>query len=231
MKARAEDNNAPATSCGSNINWIYGNVVFDRDRYNQDRKFGLSIAGGVFVFGVSGEGTGDLTICGSANVLDNQWHHIVVQRRRSDGQMWLYVDGAQQSTANGPGGDISYPDDGVPGNYCGGPCTNSDPFLVIAAEKHDVGPAYPSYNGFIDEVRLSNITRYDTNFTRPSAPFTSDGNTVALYHFDEGPAGACTGTVLDSSGAAGGPSDGVCRYGGGGAAGPEYVADTPVSGP
>ena len=34
MKANAYDNTAGAVSCGFNIDWIYGNIVFDRDRYN-----------------------------------------------------------------------------------------------------------------------------------------------------------------------------------------------------
>jgi hypothetical protein len=233
MKANATDNPAPAVSCGVNVNWITGNIVFDRDRYNQDRKFGLSIAGGVFVFGVSGNGTGDRTICGTTNVLNSQWHHVAIERRRSDGWMWLYIDGTLQSQANGPDGDISYPDNGVPGNFCGGACTNSDPFLVIGAEKHDAGAQYPSYNGFLDEVRISNSLRYTTNVSRPTMPFGTDANTVALYHLDEGPAGLCspTQTIVDSSGASGGPSNGICKPGGSAPSGPIYTTDTPFSSP
>ena len=71
---------------------------------------------------------------------------------------------------DGPDGDISYPDDGVPGNFCGGPCNNSDPFLVIGAEKHDAGAAYPSYRGRFDELRVSSVLRYAANFPRPRSP-------------------------------------------------------------
>ncbi len=225
MKASASENTAGAVTCGGNINWIFGNIVFDRDRFNQDRKFGLSIAGGKLVFGVSGDGTGDRTICGTSNVLNEQWHHIAVQRRRSDGWMWLYIDGVLEAEAGGPDGDISYPDDGVPGNFCGGPCTNSDPFLVIGAEKHDAGSAFPSYSGWIDEVRLSNALRYTSNFSRPSQPFTPDASTVALYHFDEGSGDA----INDSSGVTGGPSNGTRRFGGS-PDGPEWSTDTPPFG-
>jgi len=222
LKADAADNDADAVTCGDNLAWINGNIVFDRDRYNQDRKFGLSLADGRVVFGVSGNGTGDTTLCGTASVLDGQWHHIAAQRRRSDGWLWLFVDGDLQAQADGPGGDVSYPDDGVPGNFCGGPCANSDPFLVIGAEKHDAGTAYPSYNGWIDEVRLSIVLRYASNFTRPAAPFAPDANTAALYHLDEG-----GGDILhDSSGATGGPSQGERRFGGA-PAGPVWVTDTP----
>jgi hypothetical protein len=128
----------------------------------------------------------------------------------------------QASFAGGPGGDISYPDDGVPGNFCGGPCTNSDPYLVIGAEKHDVAP---SFRGQVDEVRLSTVVRYPAPFTRPSTRFVPDANTAALYHFDEG--------ILDVIGdsAPGGLSNGVRRFGGT-PAGPLWVPSTaPTGGP
>jgi serine/threonine protein kinase len=50
-------------------------------------------------------------------------------------------------------------------------------------------------DGVMDEVRISNVARYDHDFT-PSTKFEVDQHTLALYHFDEG-----KGDVLkDSSG-------------------------------
>ncbi|MFQ5735008.1 MAG: LamG domain-containing protein, partial [Planctomycetaceae bacterium] len=52
-----------------------------------------------------------------------------------------------------------------------------------------------SFNGLLDEIRISKVARYTKNFT-PEKRFTPDKNTLALYHFDEG-----SGDVLkDSSG-------------------------------
>jgi hypothetical protein len=223
MRATAAENPAGAVVCGDNLAWINGHVVFDRDRYNQDRKFGLSIAGGILVFGTSGDGTGDHTVCGTTDVLDDAWHHVAIARRRSDGRMWLFVDGNLEAEEDGPDGDISYPDDGVPGDFCGGPCDASDPFLVIAAEKHDAGPAYPSYAGYIDEVRLSRVLRYTGPFSPVADPFMTDGDTVALYHFDEGQGAV----VNDTSGAQGGPSNGIIQSGGS-PEGPQWSAETPL---
>jgi hypothetical protein len=102
----------------------------------------------------------------------------------------------------------------------------SDPFLVIGAEKHDAGPSYPSFSGWLDELRLSTTRRYTANFAVPAGPFEADGATAALYHLDEG-----TGTgIADSSAAAGGPSPGIIRYGGA-PAGPEWSTDTPSFAP
>jgi glucose/arabinose dehydrogenase len=229
MKASAADNTAPAQTCGDNINWINGNIIVDRDRFNQGRKFGVSIAGGVIIFGVTGDGSGgganDRTICGTTSVVDDEWHHVAAQRRRSDGQLWLYVDGQLEADADGPDGDVSYPDDGVPcANCCGGSsCDFSDPFLVVGAEKHDADNSnHPSFDGFFDEMRLSDELRYASPFTPPTGPFTPDTGTVALYHFDEGNGDL----IVDASGAASGPSPGELRFGGA-PAGPLWSIDTP----
>jgi PKD repeat protein len=223
MRALAEENGAPAVACGANENWIYGNIIVDRDRYGQDRKFGVSMAGGVIVFGVTGDGTGARTVCGRTRVDDGRWHHVAVTRERGTGVMAVFVDGALEGSGVGPGGDVSYPDDGVPGDFCGGPCVNSDPYLVFGAEKHDAGPAFPSFSGWLDEVRVSDAVRYRGSFAVPGR-FEPDGNTVALYHFDEG----AGDRVLDTSGAPGGPSHGVRKFGGN-PPGPEWVrSDAPT---
>jgi len=225
MKPDVAGNNAAAVTCGANVDWISGNIVLDRDRFGQDRKFGLSLAAGRLVFGVSGDGTGDRTICATTSLLDDQWHHVAVQRRRSDGRLSIYVDGALEAEEDGPDGDVSYPDDAVPcADCCGGSsCNGSDPFLVFGAEKHDAGAAFPSYAGLLDEVRISVSLRYaGASFPVPAAPFLADAGTAALYHFDEGNGD----DIVDDSATIGGASPGSRRYGGA-AAGPDWVTDTP----
>jgi len=54
MKANAADNPAGAVTCGYNADWIHGNTLIDRDRYNQDREYGISLAGGKLVLGIGG---------------------------------------------------------------------------------------------------------------------------------------------------------------------------------
>jgi hypothetical protein len=41
------------------------------------------------------------------------------------------------------------------------------------------------FDGLIDEVRVSSTARYTASFVPPVVPFTTDLNTVALWHFDE----------------------------------------------
>jgi hypothetical protein len=220
MKAAAADN-TPG-DCGD---WICGNIIFDRDIYEPGISgFGISLYNGNIWFG---SGDPIVTIKAAVNVADNAWHHIAVTRIRDTGEQCIFVDGTLDVCGTAAPGDISYPD-GFRNEW------PNNPYLVIGAEKHDydqiIGqdpPQYPSYNGWIDEVRLSDVVRYTSGFESPSGPFTSDGNTVALYHLDEGPIGACTGTMLDSSGASGDPSQGMCNYGGADPAGPVYTTDIP----
>lgn len=215
----AKGNTAGPQTCGwGNVNWIYGNIVVDRDRYNQGRKFGLSLAAGRLVFGVTNGAGESRTICGDTDLRNGKWHHVAVQRRRSDGMLWIWVDGKLEAKGDGPNGDVSYPDGGVPGNYCGGPCTKSDPFLVIGAEKHDAGSSYPSYHGWLDELRLSDVLRYEAPFTPRRRQFTLDARTAALYHMNEG-----SGNVV---GDARGLSDGVRKFGGD-PAGPVWSSHSP----
>jgi hypothetical protein len=212
------NSSGPITPGGDN--WINGNIIFDRDIYfaGDYGDFGISLAAYRIAFGVDRLGSGN-TIYGTTQLNDNEWHHIALTRDASGGQLRIFVDGVLDASGAGPAGDVSYRD----GRSSVFP---ADPYLVIGAEKHDAGAAYPSYNGMIDEVRISNIVRYSTNFTRPTAPFVADASTVALYHFDE--AGGIA--VLDTSGAIGGPSDGQLRIGGT-PLGPEWVlSDAPLFG-
>jgi hypothetical protein len=204
-----------ASGCSTaNDAWITGNVVVDRDVYGagDHGDWGISLFDGRVAFGAS-RGSSGATVCGSTNVLDGAWHHVAVTRRESDGRLQIWVDGALDGTvATSPAtGDISYRE----GRSTTWP---ADPFLVLGAEKHDAGAAYPSFSGWIDEVRLSTVRRYTAPFTRPTGPFVLDAATAALYHCDEG-----TGTVV---GDARGSSPGELRLGGT-PVGPVWSADEP----
>lgn len=226
MKANLADN--PTSACNEGTDtWINGNIIIDRDLFGNVSfgDYGISLCGGQIAFGTN-NGSSGLTIVGGSNVANGQWRHIAVTRQQSSGQMRIFVDGTQVRSANGPTGNISYNDSRQISNLCnpGGnsPCVN-EPFIVIGAEKHDYDPMnYPPYNGFFDELRISNIVRYTGNFTRPSAPFTPDINTVVLYHFDEG-----TGnSIADSSG---NNNTATRNFGGSPNPGPVWVTDTPFS--
>jgi hypothetical protein len=196
--------NTGSVTCNQNDGWITGNIVFDRDIYNAGDygDFGIALNGGKVAFGLS-VGSSGATLCGSRTVADDRWHHVAVTRRTTGG-MAIFVDGQPDGSTTGAVGDASYHDGRPIGS------NTWDPYIVLGAEKHDAGAAYPSFSGWLDELRISSTVRYTAAFTPPASPFTTDGSTLALYHFNEG----TSTTVGDSSGASGGPSNGDLRVGG-----------------
>jgi hypothetical protein len=208
----------PVTSCQAGSDgWTYGNVILDRDVFGTGDygEYGVSLSGGRIAFGV-GRGGRQQTICGLIDVADGRWHHVALTRRFADGVMRIYVDGTESAQGVGPAGGISYRDGRPTG-------VSSDPFLLIGASKNDESGSR-GFSGVLDELRLSSSIRYTTPFDRPIAPFTADSETALLFHFDEGPAGPCVSSVVDTSGQA---THGQCRHGGSGTPGPVYEADAP----
>ena len=144
---------------------------------------------------MGGSGT---TLCGATSVADSQWHHVAVTRR-STGAMALYID-SQPTAPRRASGDASYRN----GRTSPGPTIRTS-----CSARRSTTPAAsipPSAAGWT-ELRISTSVRYTAAFA-PEALFATDGATAALYHFDEG-----QGTTLgDTSGAAGGPSDGTLAW-------------------
>lgn len=210
----------PMISCGWGFDWVNSNIFLDRDRHSQSPSWGAGLAAERLVFAVNGDYAA-YSLCGSTPIADGAWHHVAVQRRRSDGRMQIWLDGALEAEVTGPGGDLSYPDAGVPLSVCpAGSCNYSDPYLVFGAEKHGYGGI--SYNGWMDEVRVSDALRYTAPFVPVAAPFATDASTVGLYHFDEGWGPVTT----DASAHPGGATDGEVRSGGV-PAGPRWEATSP----
>jgi hypothetical protein len=102
-------------------------------------------------------------------------HHVAVTRNQTSGPLRIFVDGVLDAEGSGPTGDVSYRD----GRSTSNP---KDRIIAIGAEKHDISTSqYPSYSGWVDELRISNTIRYTSNFTPPTSPFNSDANTAGLY--------------------------------------------------
>jgi hypothetical protein len=181
MKARATENRAAPVRCGTNGNWIFGNILLDRYRPGRQPGFGVSLAGGAPVFGVTGKSGRSLTICSTISVADGRWHHLAVQRQASDGFLWLFVDGRLVAQGDGPDGAIGYPA-GYISDY-----PDREPFLSLGGWKMDTDhKQHPFYRGWIDELRFSNGLRYSEAFEPPQEIFQVDDATLGLYRFDEG---------------------------------------------
>ncbi|GIW08065.1 MAG: hypothetical protein KatS3mg060_2870 [Dehalococcoidia bacterium] len=221
LKAQRGDNASGPCETGPDA-WTRGNIVVDRDVFGPGDfgDFGVSLFGGVIAFGVA-VGSNGVSLCGVSSVDDGAWHHVAVTRRAGDGRLQIFVDGRLEASGTGPLGSVAY----RRGRATSWP---NDPYLVLGAEKHDYDPrSYPSFRGWIDDLRISTTVRYAAAFPRPGTPAAADAATALLFRFDEGPEGPCTGALVDS--APGGQSPGVCSFGGALGGGPRYARDTPFS--
>src|SRR5437773_2138401 len=211
----------------SNVDWIYGNIIVDRDIFGPGPDWGMSIHRdgplrdrGVLRFGTENAPPDSTqhTLQGLVHVLDGNWHHVAFVRERASGRKRIYVDGVLdvESSAGVSTGDLSYPN----GRFTFYP--DSDPFLVFGAEKSGFPGTsiYPSFNGWMDEIRVWSVARsaaeIDAARGQSVAPTTPG---LALYlRLEEGSGTA----LLDATGGnvatlfAGVPGNG------------EWSTDTPV---
>jgi hypothetical protein len=206
MKVPAGVINIPV---GGGNGWIWGNIILDRDIHgNYPEGFGISLYDGNIRFGTGPNPDANTIETSGVNVADGNWHHVAVVRTLS-GQARIYVDGIQRASGSVLGGDVSYA-----GPYAGGyinpPDCNEDkdPYMVLGAEKYDyfwcsIGdPLYAlnnAYSGYLDDLRISNVARYNSNFTVPTAPHPEDSNTVAIYRFDDNTASDATSSPVNGT--------------------------------
>lgn len=55
--------------------------------------------------------------------------------------------------------------------------------FIFASDDYSAGGT--ALNGYIDELRISNVARYTGNYTPATEPFIDDANTLILYHADQ----------------------------------------------
>lgn len=108
----------------------------------------------------------------------DRWYHIAGVFNNITNTIAIYVNG-EESSDDSP--------------FVGNLPTSPEDFLV----------GKPTIDGFeylhgrIDELRISNVPRYQGNFDSPTERFTTDTDTRALWHFDE-PEGSAS--FADASG-------------------------------
>jgi hypothetical protein len=106
------------------------------------------------------------------------WTHFAVSRWASD--TWsLFINGQKVGSGGGLGA-------GWVANQ-----SNPEPLWIGCT---DFEKAF--FPGAFDEIRISRVARYSSNFDPPTAPLETDGDTILLYHFDSGEGGQ----IIDSSG-------------------------------
>jgi hypothetical protein len=119
-------------------------------------------------------------VAGNVIIPLNIWTHVAGTFDSAQNRLTLFANGfqvAQQPMSAIPCDHPYRPDGGVP----------------FTVGYHDVDGG-DSMQGYVDEVRLSSVLRYTGPYA-PAQTFVSDGDTLALYHFDE----ASGSTAADSS--------------------------------
>lgn len=120
-------------------------------------------------------------------VRDGAWHHIAAQRTL-DGAVTIWIDGQRKGSGTSGAGSLDL--------------RSTVPFGQFTDTISLGGHSIPSststapYVGALDEVRISNTLRYSGTFTRATAIFVADSETLALWHLD----GLEGDTVPDTSG-------------------------------
>ncbi|MFI5203556.1 MAG: LamG-like jellyroll fold domain-containing protein [Flavobacteriales bacterium] len=97
---------------------------------------------------------------------NSDWHHLAVTYVDNTDKYEMYFDGLSGTYSPLSTDYTSYP------------------ILEVA-----YGPNpfwnFQHYAGYMDEMRISNVVRYNGFANVQTAPFTNDANTIGLWHFDE----------------------------------------------
>jgi hypothetical protein len=128
---------------------------------------GTNFSNNELTFGMNGNNSGTFfSNTSGVSVTTGVWQHIALTR--SSGVCRLFIDGIKV------GNDIT---------------NNAD--VNNVCKQLGIGKYYSNrpedwmYQGYIDEVRISKIARYNTSFVPILSPFNSDSNTVFLCHFND----------------------------------------------
>ena len=145
--------------------WIYFSATPSNDKHIMGQAaqysgsqvmIGMNINKQIFVY------VGGAKRFTSSGLASAQWYHVAMSK--ASGVHRLFIDGVLQAN------------------------TYTDSAAVTGSTDFHWGrePSASNYawNGYLDELRISNIARYTATFTPPSAPFTNDANTNALFHFN-----------------------------------------------
>lgn len=114
----------------------------------------------------------------------NDWNHVAFVFDQPAGLVRICLNGVCSEESSDVGGH----------DLTGIADTHSDLIIGISGDLNEPGDL------LIDELRISDSVRYDsTTYSVPTTPFTTDSNTVGLYHFNSSSVSGETVTSPDSS--------------------------------
>jgi hypothetical protein len=139
---------------GNRDGFSSGAIIF------QDRHDANNTKLSVYIYNLS---TSVPQFISTTTTANNTWYHVALSR--SGTSLKLFINGTQEGATVTTSADI---DTGAGTQLY---------YIGIAGGNAD-------YNGYTDEVRVSNTARYTANFTAPTEPFVNDANTLLLVHAD-----------------------------------------------
>ncbi|VGO14511.1 Glucuronoxylanase XynC [Pontiella desulfatans] len=86
--------------------WWEGSGLVDGEVAGAAGDFGIALHGSNVAFGV---GQPDTTILSQTDMADGQWRHVAATRNSATGEMELFINGASEAVAHGPGGTKAAP--------------------------------------------------------------------------------------------------------------------------
>jgi hypothetical protein len=153
--------------------WVYGDIVTSdyqgiignwygtASNYSFDFRVASADMSGNVVFAYRSDGGTNTIVDSGYQLSDNTWYHLAASR--SSTNLYIFVDGDLKVTH-----DIST-------------TTINDPSNDIVIGNTD-GSYY--WDGYADEIRISDSARYTSSFTPSTTEFTADSNTMLLIHSD-----------------------------------------------
>lgn len=155
--------------------WIYPTLapangtafIINDDAYELTLRYQPGNANGGLGIGMQIYGqSGNVSLDEYRNVSLNQWNHVALVFNGATAQARIAINGVLGSPQTFGAGSFG---------------VFSDLFTVGAFSGNN--PSSSFFQGYIDEVRVSDTVRYTSNFT-PESP-SDDGSTRALYFFSE----------------------------------------------
>lgn len=150
--------------------YVRGGIIVDKySGTGRGREYRLSVGKDGLLrgwFSIDGTLHNSIKLYSDYPVPTNRWIHVASTNER--GAIRLFIDGelaAEKRVAARPA-QLGYQNVAIGGNNC---CSGY----------------YEVLNGLVDEVRISDTTRYRSAFEPPDQEFEPDDNTLLLMHFSD----------------------------------------------
>ena len=134
----------------------FGTILDNRPDDTNGTYQTLVLAAATLKFYVGGSGS-SYRITSDDSLSANTWYHVALCKSGSSTK--LFIDGTQ--TGSTFTDNVTY--------------VNIGRTIIGAEASFDSSGINDFFNGYIDEMRLSNMARYTSNFTAPTAPFADKG--------------------------------------------------------